>query len=158
MSQTPLERGPVIEMNDPCYPQLKKSNDVNGAKSILIVEDDAGIREILGEILQEETIHQVFFAEDGETALNMLQTTTPKLFLLDYKLPGMTGLELVDHLRRICGYEQTPMVLMSASLFGKDISKYHLRYIQKPFDLDQLLQLVEETLSEQKTDVRFLHD
>ena len=144
-------------MNDPCYPQ-RKDNDVKGAKSILIVEDDAGIRETLGEILQEETIHQVFFAEDGETALNMLPTTAPKLFLLDYKLPGMTGLELVDHLRRINGHEQTPVVLMSASLFGKDISRYDLTYIQKPFDLDQLLQLVEEALSEQKVEFGSLHD
>jgi CheY-like chemotaxis protein len=157
MSQTLLERVPVIEMNDPCYPQ-RKYNDANKAKSILIVEDDAGIRETLGEILQEETIHQVFLAEDGETALNMLQTARPELFLLDYKLPGMTGLELVDHLRSTREYEQTPIVLMSASLFGKDISKYDLRYIQKPFDLDQLLELVEETLSEQEVEFGLLYD
>ena len=114
MSQTLLERAPTIEMNDPWSPQ-QKDNHADRAKSILIVEDDAGIRDTLGEVFQEETIHQVLLAEDGETALDILQTARPKLFLLDYKLPGMNGLELFDCIRRIKGYEQTPVVLMSAS-------------------------------------------
>jgi CheY-like chemotaxis protein len=149
MSQTLLERAPTIVMNDAWSPPPKDS-DVDIAKSILIVEDDAGIRDTLGDILQEETIHQVFLAEDGETALNILETATPRLFLLDYKLPGMNGLEFVDHIRRMKGYEQTPVVLMSASLCGENITRDHLRYIRKPFDLDKLLQLVEEALTAQE--------
>ena len=149
MLQTVLERAPTIDqMNDPWAPQQKEMH-ASIAKSILIVEDDAGIRETLGEILQEETIHRIFLAPDGETALSILQTATPKLLLLDYKLPGMNGLELVDHIRRIKGYEQTPVVLMSASLSREDITRHHLRYLQKPFDLDRLLQMVEEALREE---------
>ncbi len=87
MSQTLLERAPTIVMND-AWSLPPKDSDVDIAKSILIVEDDAGIRDTLEDILQEETIHQVFLAEDGETALNILETAAPKLFLLDYKLPG----------------------------------------------------------------------
>ncbi len=147
MSQTLLERAPTIEqINDPWIAQEKEMN-VSTTKSILVVEDDSGIRDILEEVLQEETIHQVFLAQDGETALNMLQTAAPNLFLLDYRLPDINGLELLDHVRRIKGYEQTPVVLMSASLSREDITMPHLRYLRKPFDLDKLLQMVEEALT-----------
>ncbi len=72
---------------------------------------------------------------------------TPQLFLLDYCLPGMNGLELVERLRRMQGYEQTPILLMSAALPQGNIAKQHLRCLQKPFDLDKLLQLVGELLA-----------
>lgn len=145
MSQTLLERAPVIKMNDPWSP-LQLGGDADIAKSILIVEDDPGIRDTLGEIFEEETIHQVLLAEDGEAALEILQTVQPKVFLLDYKLPGMNGLELVERIRSMQGYERTPVFLMSASMFQEDLTKYQLQYIRKPFELDQLLQLVEEAL------------
>src|SRR5436190_11901871 len=137
MLQTVLERAPTInQMNDPWAPQPKEIN-ASTAKSILIIEDDAGIRDTLEEILQEETIHQIFLAEDGESCLKMLQTATPSLFLLDYRLPDINGLELLDHIRRIKGYEQTPVVLMSASLSRENVTRDYLRYLRKPFDLDR---------------------
>jgi len=117
--------------------------------SILIVEDDPGIRDILEEVFEGETNHQVLLAEDGETALKILQTATPKLFLLDYKLPGMNGLELTERIRSMKGYETTPVVLMSANIFQGDLSKFQLKYVRKPFELDELLQLVEEAIAGQ---------
>jgi CheY-like chemotaxis protein len=66
----------------------------------------------------------------------------------------MHGVELLDHIRRIKEYEQTPVVLMSASLLREDITGHHLRYIRKPFDLDRLLELVEETLTTQDLETR----
>ena len=144
-------------MNDPWTPWPKEIN-ASTAKSILVIEDDAGIRDTLEEILQEETIHRIFLAPDGETALSILQTATPKLLLLDYKLPGMNGLELFDRIRRIKGYEQTPVVLMSAGIFREDLTRYQLKYIRKPFDLGRLLQLVEEALSAQDLELEITND
>jgi CheY-like chemotaxis protein len=146
MLQTLLERAPAIDqMNDSWTPR-QQAMSASTAKSILIIEDDDGIRDILGEILTEETVHQVFLAQDGENCLNMLQTAAPDLFLVDYRLPDINGLELIDRIRRIKGYEQTPMVLMSASLSRENITGQHLRYLRKPFDLDKFLQMVEEAL------------
>ena len=122
MLQTVLERTPTIDqINDPWAPQQKEIH-ASIAKSILIVEDDAGIRESLGEILQEETIHQIFLAQDGESLSRCFKLPSPKYLLLDYRLPDINGLELLDHIRRIKGHEQTPVVLMSASLFP---GEYH---------------------------------
>jgi CheY-like chemotaxis protein len=146
MPQTLLERAPVIDqMNDAWMPRQREMS-ASTVKSILVIEDDDGIREILGEVLNEETTHQVYLAQDGEAALNMLQTAVPDLLLVDYRLPDTNGLELIGRIRKIKRYEETPMVLMSASLSQENISGQHLRYLRKPFDLDKLLELVEEVL------------
>ena len=96
MPQTLLERTPILDQMGNAW-ILQKEFDASTAKSILVVEDDAGIRDTLGEILQEETIHQVFLAQDGESCLKMLQTATPDLFLLDYRLPDTNGLDAGLH-------------------------------------------------------------
>src|SRR6476646_3757031 len=146
MPQTLLERTPILDQMGNAWILQQKEFNASTAKTILVVEDDAGIRDTLGEILQEETIHQIFLVQDGESCLKMLQTAKPDLFLLDYRLPDTNGLELLDRIRRIKGYEQTPVVLMSASLSRENITRDHLKYLRKPFDLDRLLQMVEETL------------
>jgi CheY-like chemotaxis protein len=147
MPQTLIERTSVLDQVGDAWILQQKEFSASIAKSILVVEDDAAIRDTLGEFLQEETTHQVFLAVDGETALVMLQTARPNMFLLDYRLPGMNGLELVDRIRGIKEYEQTPIVLMSANIFKEDIIGCNLKYIRKPFDLDNLLQLIEEALT-----------
>jgi DNA-binding NtrC family response regulator len=154
MPQTLLERIPILDQMGDAWILQQKEFNASTAKSILVVEDDAGIRDTLGEILQEETIHQIFLAQDGESCLKMLQTATPDLFLLDYRLPDTNGLELLDCIRRIKGYEQTPVMLMSASLSRENITRDHLRYLRKPFDLDRLLQMVEEALIPQDQETK----
>ncbi len=147
MPQTLLERVPTLDqMNDSWIPQQQEMSALI-AKSILVIEDDDGIRDILGEILTEETIHRIFLAQDGESGLNMVQTAAPDLILVDYRLPDINGLELIDRIRRIKGYEQTPMVLMSASLSRENVAGPYLKYLRKPFDLDKLIQMVEEILN-----------
>ncbi|MBO0780910.1 MAG: response regulator [Ktedonobacteraceae bacterium] len=116
-------------------------------RSILIVEDDATLGKLLLEVLQEETNYQVYLVPDAETALNMLQTVTPELFLLDYHLPGMSGLELADQLRSREGGKHVPILIMSADLPYIDIAKKQLKSLQKPFDLDAFLLTVTELLA-----------
>jgi two-component system sensor histidine kinase TorS len=146
MPQTLLEKAPAVHKMNNSWTPRQQEMSASIAKNILVIEDDDGIREILGEILTEETIHQVFLAQDGESGLNMLQDATPDLCLLDYRLPDINGLELIDRIRRIKGYEQTPMVLMSASLSRENVTGPNLRYFRKPFDLDKLLEMVDEIL------------
>ena len=125
----------------------KVYGDVSTTPCILIVEDDPTLGELLLEVLQGETTCQGILAPSGEMALSILQTIKPALFLLDYHLPGMNGLELADQLRRREEGEQKPILLMSASLPQENSVLDHLRTIQKPFDLEKLLQLIAELLA-----------
>jgi len=123
------------------------SDDMGAGKRILIVEDDTVLGNLLLEALQEETSCPVSLATSGEMALNMLQTAMPALFMLDYQLPGMNGLELAKQLRRLEGGERVPIILTSAALPQGNIALYQLTTLQKPFELDILLELVAELLT-----------
>ncbi|GHO63398.1 hypothetical protein KSC_022900 [Ktedonobacter sp. SOSP1-52] len=114
---------------------------------ILIVEDDPILGDLLLEALQWEATYQGILAPSGEMALSILETITPALFLLDYHLPGMNGLELADQLQHREGGDQRPILLMSASLPQENGALDDLITLQKPFDLDKLLQLIAELLA-----------
>ncbi|HWS83606.1 MAG TPA: response regulator [Ktedonobacteraceae bacterium] len=149
MANMLLERQPTTDQMDAMWDLRQENSDICMVKSILVVEDNPALGNLLREILQDETTCRVVLVSSGEAALNTLQMVRPQLFLLDYCLPGMHGLELVDQIRSMQGYEQTPILLMSAAaaLPQGNIAKQHLRCLQKPFDLDKLLELVEELLA-----------
>ena len=97
------------------------------------------------EALQEEA-YQAFHVLSGEMALNTLQTDVPMLVLLDYHLPGMNGLELAGWLRSREEYAHIPILLMGADVPPEAGGKEHLSTLQKPFELETLLQSVAELL------------
>src|SRR5689334_11170967 len=119
--------------------QCTPGKDPAQVKTVLIVEDDADIGEIIKAILQEETTYQAILVSDGFTALKLVRTLTPHLIVLDYLLPGMNGLECLDRLRESKGMEQTPAILMSASLPKKRPTRDDLVFFEKPFEIDTLL-------------------
>jgi CheY-like chemotaxis protein len=147
MANMLLERQSTTDQMDAMWDQRQENSDICTVKSILVVEDNPALGNLLWEILQDETPCRVFLVSSGEAALNMLQMVKPQLFLLDYCLPGMNGFELVKRVRRMQGYEQTPILLMSAALPQGNRAKEYLRCLQKPFDLDRLLELVAELLA-----------
>lgn len=113
---------------------------------ILVVEDNM----VLGGLLQEallDYIHcQVCLVTTAETAIKVLQTTTPELFIIDYLLPQMNGLQLCDYLQLRAETEHIPIILISAT-FTPDMSlRKQIKYVRKPFDLEPFLQLVVELL------------
>src|SRR3989344_4236014 len=77
---------------------------------ILIADDEAGSRTALSEFLKDN--HDLLLAEDGAKALKFLESTNVDLVITDNRMPGMTGLELIQK-----GLElspQTSFILMSA--------------------------------------------
>lgn len=113
-------------------------------RSILIVEDDAEIGRILKTALMEEC-YRVFVVCDGRSAIDILSIATPDLFLVDYWLPDTTGVELVSKFRSIIVYESTPVIIMSAC-FPHMACPSGMRCLAKPFDLDELLLIIGESL------------
>lgn len=115
--------------------------------TILVVEDDQEIGRLLVQVLANETPYQVLLAIDGIQALETVKTQVPRLFILDYFLPGMNGIALYDRLHSMNSLSDVPALIMSASLPWRDIQQRHLAYLSKPFELDELLQLIDELLS-----------
>lgn len=81
--------------------------------SILLVEDDIAIRELLRDIL-EQADFEVLLAGDTQKALTIIQQRTPDLLLLDWMLPGMSGIEWARRLRKDERYAALPIIMLTA--------------------------------------------
>ena len=79
--------------------------------SILITDDDRGVREPLGEIVEQKGLRPVL-AEDGEQAVEIVQHEPIHLVLLDYQMPRLTGLETLQLVRQI--NHLLPAILITA--------------------------------------------
>jgi CheY-like chemotaxis protein len=119
------------------------------AKTILIVEDDADVGEFFVQAVQQETPYQSLLAADGFQALKMLRSLKPDLLVLDYLLPGMNGLEIYDQLRAMPGFETIPVLFISANAPTGELQKRCVYFLRKPFELEALLQTIEDLLAEE---------
>jgi DNA-binding response OmpR family regulator len=114
--------------------------------NILLVEDDATVRETLALNLRAEG-HTVQEAEDGEQALEMARTVDPALIVLDVMLPRLDGLTMLRLLRR---RSQVPVILLTArgtetdKIIGLEMGADD--YIVKPFSLGEFLARVKAAL------------
>jgi CheY-like chemotaxis protein len=115
-------------------------------KTILIVEDETLLAELLGDVFTSEG-YKVAFAEDGRHALKQMAGERPDLVLSDIMMPGMDGLALCRAMQTNTAYRSIPVVLMSAAPLrvSRDDCKYEA-IIGKPFDLDVLLEIVSGVL------------
>jgi PAS domain S-box-containing protein len=90
----------------------KHCRDCNRSK-ILLVEDDADIRQLIRRTLEKEG-WSVAEAENGKIALNMLELEKPELILLDLMMPEMDGFEFVHHLQENKEWHNIPIVVLTA--------------------------------------------
>lgn len=111
--------------------------------SILVVEDDAGIRESVEECLASEG-HRVASVANGAEALEWLaREPAPDLVVLDLVMPVMNGAELIERLRAQPRLAAVPVVLMTAAMSGPGLAlPAAATVLPKPFDLDALLAAV----------------
>lgn len=123
-------------------------NGTSLIRLILLIEDDHPNAQLFLHILSEETSYHVFWVTHGLAALHFTQHVKPQLFLLDYYLPDMNGIELYDRLHARKELEAVPALIMGASLeaVGNDIKQRGLLAMGKPFDLDEFLSTIEGIL------------
>jgi DNA-binding NtrC family response regulator len=122
------------------------ADEPHKVQMILIVEDDEAIGDLIQQTLLLETPYQVIRASDSDQALKIVEQVKPQLFLLDYQLPLMNGLELAHRLHTLPELEQVPVILMSAHLPEAASRPRTLDFLKKPFELDTLLRIVNRHL------------
>jgi CheY-like chemotaxis protein len=110
---------------------------------ILVVDDDAAIRDVVADILQMSD-YPVRTAENGAEALDQIQADQPAAVLLDLMMPVMDGWEFLRRCRACAPCANVPVVVMSAA---RDAARaaHELgaqAYLTKPFDMDTVLDLV----------------
>ena len=115
-------------------------------KIILVVDDDLDISQVLKSLLEERESYQVMLATNGFQALNLVRNVKPDLFLFDYRLPGMDGMELYHLLHADRALMDIPVLFLSANASRDLFEKEHLPYLKKPFELEDVFHKVETLL------------
>ncbi|NUQ75232.1 MAG: response regulator [Polyangiaceae bacterium] len=126
--------------------QLNALASAIGAKPILVVDDDADVRETLSMFLESEGF-LVATVSNGTEALKRLKAgMRPGVILLDVMMPGMTGLEVLEEVMSDDALAEIPVTIMSGShrLDPSDRADF----LQKPIRPDELLRVVHAHLPE----------
>lgn len=116
-------------------------------KKVLIVDDQNGIRVLLMEVFNSEG-YTTFQAPNGKVALDIVQEETPDIVLLDMKIPGMDGLEILKQIKLM---KPNMNVIMMTAYGELDMIKEAtdlgaLMHFTKPFDIDEMRVAVNLTL------------
>lgn len=114
---------------------------------VLIVEDDEFIASLIAEALRDETNARPLVLHNGRDAIRFLAEQPIDLLILDYQLPGATGIEVYDAMRLNARTRQTPVLFITANDKRAEFQRRGLTYIRKPFNLFELLATVEDRLS-----------
>ena len=117
--------------------------------SVLVVEDEQAQREVLAYNLESEGF-RVIKAADGNEALLLIEEEQPDLILLDWMLPGTSGIEICRQIKSRPAFRMTPVIMLSArseevdKVRGLEIGADD--YISKPYSIIELLARVKAHL------------
>lgn len=116
--------------------------------SILVVDDAMFMRRVIRKALSQGGYKDITEAGNGEEALEKYRRSRPDLVLLDITMPGKSGLEV---LKDLLNEDETARVIMCSAVGQEPIMTRAIRagafnYINKPFQTEKLLAMVEEGL------------
>ena len=109
-------------------------------KAIIIVEDNAAVAEVIREVLSAEPQYRAIVAHDGLTALDVVHAVQASVVLLDVGLPGLSGPQVYEALRRDPSTRDVPVIFVTAHYDSPEFQRLGATNVMpKPFDLDDLL-------------------
>jgi CheY-like chemotaxis protein len=114
--------------------------------TILVVDDDLSIATLLTELL-ESVGYRAYTASNGQNALIIARALHPELVLTDYQMQGLDGQQVIHALRAHPSTRDIPAVLMSSTR-PRESAPRGVPFLPKPFDIDEVLTLVERHLGE----------
>jgi len=115
---------------------------------VLVVDDNRDLGELTSEILKERGF-RVNIAFDGVSALAKIKQEPYDLIILDYRLPGISGLTVLEKTRQIRPNLKTIMI----SAFGSESTRVRAKelgayaFLDKPFDIDGLVKVIKKALN-----------
>jgi CheY-like chemotaxis protein len=117
-------------------------------KRILICDDDEGIVDVL-ELILEDTGHTIIPELNSLNVKSIIQNMKPDLIILDLWMPVISGDQILKMIRSTPETKDLPVIVMSASRDGAEIAKAAgaNAYIAKPFDFDNVLEVVDKWLN-----------
>ncbi len=120
--------------------------------NILVVDDEVDIARMIESLLVDEG-HTVAVAFNGEEAFKYLEENSTQLILSDIRMPQMNGVQLLGKVKDKFG--NTPPVIFLTSYAEVNEEDAHTKgasaYIHKPFDLEELLEVVDTVLEANQT-------
>ena len=115
--------------------------------SVWIIDDDESIRWVLEKSLSEKGFNVASF-ESAHQVLKKLETDSPNVIISDIRMPGTSGLDLLDQVKNI--RPEIPIIIMTAhSDLESAVESYEhgaWEYLPKPFDIDEAIQIVERAI------------
>ena len=108
-------------------------------KKLLIVDDQFGIRVLLNEVFEKDG-YETMQASNGKQALKLVKDKEPDLILLDMKIPGMDGLEILREIKKMD--VKSDVIMMTAygelEMINEAMRLGALTHFAKPFDIDEV--------------------
>ncbi|WP_096185899.1 response regulator [Evansella halocellulosilytica] len=116
-------------------------------KKLLIVDDQFGIRVLLTEVFEKDG-YDTLQASNGKQALKIVEENEPDLILLDMKIPGMDGLEILREIKKMGA--KSDVIMMTAygelEMINEAMDLGALTHFAKPFDIDEVKEKVKNYL------------
>ncbi len=122
-------------------------------RRVLVADDDAMTRKVLGTVLDLEEF-EVVLAEDGQQALDLLLSDPPDAAVLDHMMPGLSGLDVLARLRTEKATADLPVIILTAAQAGSlpadPIEMGAQAHLAKPFSPLHLIEVLEGLLKERR--------
>jgi len=141
----------ITEQKEPelAEPAIEQPRRVAVAK-ILVVDDEPVVLSLMSQVLTDQG-HKVDTVDNASDALERIRSERYSLILLDIKLPGMSGIELYEHIQQIARSLARRVVFITGDVLGVDtiefLSRTKVPCIVKPFDAEQLKKEINHILA-----------
>lgn len=128
-----------------------------GTYKILIVDDDPNVRKVLCDILKRKG-YAILTAKNGTEAITILEENSFNLVLSDLGLPDISGLEVLQRVKTDYPFTEVIILTGNASLDSaiESTNKGAFSYLQKPYEIDQLLLHIKRAIEKQQAEEKIL--
>jgi len=145
-------KGTSVKLSSDEQESVKSTSSENNKTTILYIDDNptnVSLLEYLFNAYKDK--YSYISATKSDVGVEMANEHRPDLILLDIKMPDMDGYEVLAHLRKNKNTKNIPVVAVSANTMPDDITKGKeagfIDYLGKPIDLEKLLTIINQTLS-----------